>query len=75
MKIATASLLLSVSAATAALDQLNVPQVLDLTTSEWTLSSRPPNISVPGSVPSYVHLDLLEAGVIEDPFVTLQPTK
>ncbi|KAF1970324.1 putative beta-mannosidase [Bimuria novae-zelandiae CBS 107.79] len=47
-------------------------QVLDLGTVEWTLTS--PNfsyISVPGKVPSQVHLDLQAAQVIGDPLYAL----
>lgn len=39
--------------------------IVDLSQQEWTLSG--PNVTVPGSVPSNVHLDLLSAGVIDDP--------
>ncbi|KAL5429282.1 hypothetical protein PMIN06_012743 [Paraphaeosphaeria minitans] len=47
-------------------------QVLNLSTIDWTLTS--PNfsyISVPGMVPSQVHLDLREAQVIGDPLYAL----
>ncbi|CAI6248673.1 unnamed protein product [Periconia digitata] len=47
-------------------------KVLDLSTIEWTLTS--PNftyISVPGYVPSQVHLDLRAAQVIGDPLYAL----
>lgn len=42
-------------------------RVIDLSGNDWTLESVPANITVPGSVPSQVHLDLLAAKVIEDP--------
>ncbi|PHH69121.1 hypothetical protein CDD83_5828 [Cordyceps sp. RAO-2017] len=40
---------------------------LDLAAQQWTLLNAARNISVPGAVPSHVHLDLLRAGVIEEP--------
>lgn len=46
-------------------------KVIDLSTSKWTLSSSLYNISVPGSVPSQVHLDLFRGGVIPDPYFGL----
>ncbi|KAF1956194.1 putative beta-mannosidase [Byssothecium circinans] len=48
------------------------PHVLDLSTVDWTLTT--PNfsyISVPGKVPSQVHLDLQAAKVIGDPLYAL----
>jgi len=42
--------------------------LLDLSSQQWTLSSSALNISVRGKVPSHVHLDLLEARVIGDPY-------
>ncbi|OAA38787.1 beta-mannosidase mndA [Cordyceps fumosorosea ARSEF 2679] len=41
--------------------------VRPLDSQEWTLSNEYGNITVPGAFPSHVHLDLLSAGVIEDP--------
>lgn len=41
--------------------------VLDLSDQAWRLENLPLNISVPGHVPSQVHLDLHKAGVIGDP--------
>ena len=38
--------------------------VLDLSGDAWIASSKALNISVPGHLPSHVHLDLLAAGVI-----------
>ncbi|PVI08499.1 glycoside hydrolase family 2 protein [Periconia macrospinosa] len=48
-------------------------QVLDLGAVDWTLTSPNfSNISVPGRVPSQVHLDLYAASVIEDPLYGLR---
>lgn len=41
---------------------------LSLNNLDWTVSSPDLNISVPGSFPSHVHLDLYEARVIDDPY-------
>lgn len=43
-------------------------QVLDLSEQEWTLENTLMNISVPGKVPSYAHLDLYASQVIGDPY-------
>ncbi|KAJ4390105.1 hypothetical protein N0V93_007578 [Gnomoniopsis smithogilvyi] len=45
--------------------------VVDLSNQRWILSNAPYNISVPGKVPSHVHLDLFSAGVIGDPYFGL----
>ncbi|KAI0165434.1 glycoside hydrolase family 2 protein [Hypoxylon sp. FL1284] len=45
--------------------------VVDLSDVAWTLKSDSGNVSVPGKVPSQVHLDLLEAQVIDDPYYGL----
>ncbi|CAI7634788.1 unnamed protein product [Penicillium glandicola] len=45
--------------------------VLDLSGDGWTVRSKALNISVPGHVPSQVHLDLLAANVIDDPYYGL----
>ncbi|KAJ4422894.1 hypothetical protein N0V82_002420 [Gnomoniopsis sp. IMI 355080] len=45
--------------------------IVDLSDQRWTLSNTPYNISVPGKVPSHVHLDLFSAGVIGDPYFGL----
>ena len=42
-------------------------KVVDLSGNDWTLENLPLKISVPGSVPSQVHLDLYAAQVIGDP--------
>lgn len=44
---------------------------IDLSTQKWTLSNTPYNISVPGKVPSHVHLDLQAAQIIGDPYYAL----
>lgn len=44
--------------------------VLDLSTQKWTVESQTLNISAKGKVPSYVHLDLHEAQIIGDPYVS-----
>ncbi|XWW98739.1 hypothetical protein V2A60_006741 [Cordyceps javanica] len=41
--------------------------VHSLDSEKWTLTNEHGNITVPGAFPSHVHLDLLAAGVIEDP--------
>lgn len=41
--------------------------VVDFSSQTWTLENQHRSISVPGQVPSYVHLDLLAAGTIDDP--------
>lgn len=46
-------------------------QVFNLSTQQWTLSNDAHNISVPGRVPSQVHLDLFREGVIPDPYLGL----
>lgn len=63
MKIQTALV------AAAALHLSDAQKVIDLASYDWTVSAPALNISVPGSVPSHVHLDLLNAGEIPDPFV------
>ena len=47
--------------------------VIDLSRTSWTLENLPLNISVPGSVPSQVHLDLYAAQVIGDPYAVILP--
>lgn len=48
-------------------------KVVDLTGDGWTVSSKALNISVPGKLPSQVHLDLLAAKAIgEIPFALSQ---
>ncbi|KAG0651487.1 Mannanase A [Hyphodiscus hymeniophilus] len=55
------------TAATAATAQ----NIVDLSTAKWTVSNPVYNISVPGSVPSQVHLDLYREGIIPDPYFGL----
>ncbi|KAI1453191.1 glycoside hydrolase family 2 protein [Annulohypoxylon moriforme] len=45
--------------------------VVDLTDASWTLTNDGMNISVPGKVPSHVHLDLYASDVIDDPYYGL----
>ncbi|KAJ7136339.1 glycoside hydrolase family 2 protein [Mycena crocata] len=45
--------------------------VFDLSALDWTLVNQNGSISVPGSVPSQVHLDLARAGVITEPLLGL----
>ncbi|OAA59140.1 glycoside hydrolase family 2 protein [Niveomyces insectorum RCEF 264] len=59
-----ALLLLTPSVVTAA-------TVVDLADQAWTLTNDARNISVPGKVPSQVHLDLFAAGTISDPYLGL----
>ena len=47
--------------------------VLDLSEKDWALENLPLNISVPGSMPSQVHLDLYAAQVIDDPYAVTSP--
>ncbi|KAF9890230.1 hypothetical protein FE257_006142 [Aspergillus nanangensis] len=47
------------------------PHVHDLSKQSWTLSSQALNKSIPAHVPSQVHLDLFQAGVIDDPYYGL----
>jgi beta-mannosidase len=46
-------------------------KVVDLSTAQWIVSNPVYNISVPGSVPSQVHLDLYREGIIPDPYFGL----
>ncbi|KAF2267100.1 putative beta-mannosidase [Lojkania enalia] len=47
-------------------------QVLDLSSISWTITSPNfSNISVPGAIPSQVHIDLYSANVIDDPLFGL----
>ncbi|KAI2463727.1 glycoside hydrolase family 2 protein [Annulohypoxylon bovei var. microspora] len=45
--------------------------IVDLSDVEWTLKNDGNNISVPGKVPSHVHLDLHASNVIDDPYYGL----
>jgi beta-mannosidase len=44
-------------------------RIIDLTEQTWTLASPDNDVSVRGKVPSHAHVDLYNAGVIEDPYV------
>lgn len=55
------------------LSSVSAQKVINLSGSDWTLQNLPLNISVPGSVPSQVHLDLYAAQVIGDPYETKPP--
>ncbi|KAG1889956.1 glycoside hydrolase family 2 protein [Suillus subluteus] len=48
---------------------LAVAQVFDLSELQWTLKNQNGSIVVPGSLPSQAHLDLFEAGIINDPLL------
>ncbi|OJJ64107.1 hypothetical protein ASPSYDRAFT_26132 [Aspergillus sydowii CBS 593.65] len=45
--------------------------IMDLSTVNWSLSGPALNTTVPASIPSHVHLDLFNAGVIDDPYYGL----
>ena len=44
------------------------PTVLELASQNWTLRNANGSIAVPASVPGVVHLDLLQAGIIPEPY-------
>lgn len=46
-------------------------KVIDLSNNQWTLTNSEHDITVPGSVPGQVHLDLFREGVIPDPYFEL----
>lgn len=48
---------------------LAAAQVFDLSELQWTLKNQNGSIVVPGSLPSQAHLDLFEAGIINDPLL------
>ncbi|KAI6083436.1 glycoside hydrolase family 2 protein [Hypoxylon rubiginosum] len=45
--------------------------IIDLSDATWTLTGNNSDISIPGKVPSQVHLDLLASQVIDDPYYGL----
>lgn len=49
--------------------------IIDLNGKNWTLTNSAGNVSIPGSVPSHAHLDLLAAGVIDDPYYGEESTR
>ncbi|KAG6047131.1 hypothetical protein E4U39_000720 [Claviceps sp. Clav50 group G5] len=51
--------------------RVHASDLIDLTEQTWRLQNLLMNISVPGRVPSQVHLDLFEAKVIGDPYYGL----
>lgn len=53
------------------LPQAGASNIIDLSSQKWQLTNTPYNISVPGKVPSQVHLDLQAAQVIGDPYYGL----
>lgn len=57
------------------LASVSAKKAINLSRSEWTLQNLPLNISVPGSVPSQVHLDLYAAQIIGDPYEPTLPPK
>ena len=59
------SLLLSV----VALSGLVSAEVLSLSNLHWSLHNQNGSIVIPASVPSQVHLDLVEAGIITEPLL------
>ncbi|EIN11243.1 glycoside hydrolase family 2 protein [Punctularia strigosozonata HHB-11173 SS5] len=48
---------------------LALGEVFDLSQLSWSLSNQNGTIVIPASIPSQVHLDLLEAGVITEPLL------
>lgn len=44
-------------------------EVFDLAILNWTLRNDNGSISIPARIPSQVHLDLLEAGIITEPLL------
>lgn len=56
---------------TSLLPQAGASNIIDLSSQKWQLTNAPYNISVPGKVPSQVHLDLQAAQVIGDPYYGL----
>ncbi|KAK1149194.1 hypothetical protein N8T08_006414 [Aspergillus melleus] len=53
------------------LSAIQAQTILPLSDAKWTISSPTLNRTVPGYLPSHVHLDLLKAGVINDPYYRL----
>ncbi|KUI54617.1 Beta-mannosidase A [Cytospora mali] len=69
--ITRAVLALGIIASTLSPTVLGRSNTIDLSTQKWILSNTPYNISVPGKIPSHVHLDLQAAQVIGDPYYGL----
>lgn len=64
---------LALAALPATLQPVLGQKVVDLTGDGWTVSSKTLNISVPGKLPSQVHLDLFAAKAIGKVISCLQP--
>ena len=47
----------------------------NLSECEWTVSNKDKSITVPASIPGSVHMDLLKAGHIKDPYVGNRDTE
>lgn len=61
--------LLSVIALVAHLPIYALGEVFDLAGLNWTLRNENGSVSIPASIPSQVHLDLLTAGIITEPLL------
>ncbi|KAK7735533.1 hypothetical protein SLS53_007446 [Cytospora paraplurivora] len=70
-RLTRAALALGITTSTLLPATLASSHAIDLSTQKWTLSNTPYNISVPGKVPSHVHLDLQASQVIGDPYYGL----
>lgn len=51
------------------LPSLALGSIFDLSGLQWTLKSQNGTISIPATVPSQAHLDLLKAGIITEPLL------
>jgi beta-mannosidase len=49
--------------------QLAAATAIDLSTLNWTLKNQNGSIVIPAYIPSQVHLDLLRAGIIDEPLL------
>ena len=56
-------------ACVASLLRVTLAEVYSLAELEWTLSNANGSISIPATIPSQAHLDLLSAGIITDPLL------
>lgn len=57
------------------LPALVVGEVFNLADLSWTLRNQNGSISIPASIPSQAHLDLLKAGVITEPLLGINGTQ
>lgn len=48
------------------LSMLHAQTILPLSDQQWSISGPALNFTVPGNLPSQIHLDLLQAGVIRE---------